>query len=74
MFITLKMLFWGFNMVKTDIKKSSVQAGETIASARVLELRRKIHDNGYMDSAIQRIAQVISNRLVDNSVQRFIHR
>ncbi len=36
-------------------------------SPRILELRRKIRNAEYIDSAIQRIAQVISNRLIENS-------
>jgi|WetSurMetagenome_2_1015567.scaffolds.fasta_scaffold114107_4 hypothetical protein len=35
-------------------------------SPRVLELRKKIQDKSYMDTAIQRIAQVISRKLVEN--------
>ena len=36
-------------------------------SDRVLELRRKIHDSEYVDSAVQRIAQVLSRKLVEDS-------
>ena len=36
-------------------------------SDRVLELRRKIHDLEYVDSAVQRIAQVLSRKLVEDS-------
>lgn len=36
-------------------------------SPRLLELREKIQDKEFLDNAIQRIAQVISNRLVDNA-------
>lgn len=35
-------------------------------SPRILELRKKIQNQDYLDNAIQRIAQVISNHLVDN--------
>ena len=35
-------------------------------SPRILELRKKIHSQEYLDSAIQRIAQVISGELVEN--------
>ena len=59
-------------MTKTEVRNSAVQVQDAVASARVLELRQKIRDSDYIDGAIQRIAQVISNRLVDNSVQRFI--
>ena len=33
---------------------------------RILELRKKIHSKEYLDNAIQRIAQVISNHLIEN--------
>ncbi|WP_288585688.1 hypothetical protein [uncultured Treponema sp.] len=36
-------------------------------SDRVLELRLKIHDSEYVDSAVQRIAQVLSRKLVEDS-------
>lgn len=55
----------------TKVKdRSSAQDFQSSAvSPKVLELREKIRDNDYIDSAIQRIAQVISNRLVENAVQ-----
>ena len=40
---------------------------ETIdLSPRILELRKKIQSPEYLDNAIQRIAQVISNHLIDD--------
>ncbi|MCQ2582410.1 MAG: hypothetical protein MJ160_00740 [Treponema sp.] len=33
---------------------------------RILELRKKIHSEEYLENAIQRIAQVISGKLVEN--------
>ncbi|MCQ2587460.1 MAG: hypothetical protein MJ174_05030 [Treponema sp.] len=39
----------------------------TQLSPRILELRRKIHSEEYLDNAIQRIAQVISSKLMENS-------
>lgn len=36
---------------------------------RILELREKIRDGGYLQGAIQRIALVLSNRLVENKDQ-----
>ncbi len=36
-------------------------------SPRILELRKKIKNSDYIDSAIMRIAQVISNKLMENS-------
>jgi hypothetical protein len=35
-------------------------------SARVLELRAKIKDKEYIDNAVQRIAQVISRKLIED--------
>lgn len=35
-------------------------------SPRILELRKKIHNEEYLNNAIQRIAQVISKKLVEN--------
>ncbi|MGP1458252.1 MAG: hypothetical protein ACTTKL_02950 [Treponema sp.] len=35
-------------------------------SPRLLELRKKIHNKDYIDSAIQRIAHVISKKLVED--------
>lgn len=40
---------------------------EVTLSPRILELRKKIHSEEYLESAIQRIAQVISSKLVENS-------
>ena len=37
-----------------------------ILAPKVIELRSKIHDEDYMNNAIQRIAQVISKKLVEN--------
>ena len=36
-------------------------------SPRILELRRKIQNQDYLDNAILRIAQVISNHLIEDS-------
>lgn len=41
-------------------------------SPRLLELREKIHSEEYLDNAIQRIAQVISKKLVENSEELFL--
>lgn len=38
-------------------------------SPRILELRKKIHSQEYIDNAIQRIAQVISNHLIENPAE-----
>ena len=39
---------------------------EKTLSPRLLELRKKIYTQEYLDSAIQRIAMVISRKLVEN--------
>ena len=39
---------------------------EVQLSPRILELREKIHNEEYLNNAIQRIAQVISKKLVEN--------
>lgn len=36
-------------------------------SDRVLELKQKIHDSEYLDYAVQRIAQVLSRKLVEDN-------
>lgn len=38
-------------------------------SPRIMELKQKIHDNDYVDFAVQRIAQVLSRRIVEDSEQ-----
>ena len=38
----------------------------TQLSPRILQLRRKIQSQDYLDNAIQRIAQVISNHLIED--------
>ena len=43
-----------------------VLEGESELSPRLMELRIKIHDEEYLNNAIQRIAQVISKKLVEN--------
>ena len=47
----------------TAISKSS----RNQYSQRVLELRQKIHDSEYVDFAVQRIAQVLSRKLVEDN-------
>ncbi len=37
-----------------------------LAPTRLLELKKKIHDQEYIDGAVQRIAQVISKKLVED--------
>lgn len=39
-------------------------------SQKVLELRRKIHDSEYVDYAVQRVAQVLSLKIVEDNDQR----
>ena len=51
------------------LSKSVVSNG--VYSPRVLELRQKIHDAEYVDFAVQRIAQVLSRKLVEGDEQVF---
>lgn len=39
---------------------------DDVFSLRLMELRVKIHDEDYVNNAIQRIAQVISRKLVED--------
>lgn len=43
-------------------------------SPRVIELRKKIHDAEYLDYAVQRIAQVLSRKIVEDNEQRLMRR
>jgi hypothetical protein len=43
-------------------------------SPRVMELRKKIHDASYIDFAVQRIAQVLSRKIVEDSEQALMRR
>ena len=43
-------------------------------SPRVMELRKKIHDAEYLDYAVQRIAQVLSRKIVEDSEQQLMRR
>lgn len=43
-----------------------IEEAVEILSPKVIELRSKIHDEDYINNAIQRIAQVISRKLVEN--------
>jgi hypothetical protein len=40
---------------------------QTVSSSRLEQLRKRINDKDYMYAAIQRIALVLSNELVDMS-------
>jgi hypothetical protein len=48
--------------MKSVPQKKNVQDAQ---SARILELKKKIRDSAYLDSAIQRIAFVMSKQLVE---------
>ena len=41
-------------------------------SPRILELQKKIYDQEYLDNAIQRIAQVISGKLIETSDELYL--
>ena len=48
---------------------ANVDVATTTFSPRVMELRQKIHDEEWVNFAVQRIAQVLSRRLVDGDEQ-----
>ena len=48
---------------------ANVDVVTTTFSPRVMELRQKIHDAEWVDFAVQRIAQVLSRKLVDGDEQ-----
>lgn len=43
---------------------NAVMGGATF-SPKIMELRKKIHDADYINSAVQRIASVLSLKLID---------
>ena len=51
---------------KDGLKLVLERTDERKLSPRILELREKIHNEEYLNNAIQRIAQVISKKLVEN--------
>ena len=44
---------------------SNNKTSDQIVSAKILELRQKIQDESYVDNAVQRIALVLSRRIVE---------
>ena len=56
----------------TSSSKSVVLDGTF--SPRVMELRKKIHDAEYVEFAVQRIAQVLSRKIVEDSEQQSLRR
>ncbi len=42
-----------------------LEKADNCLDPRLLDLRKKIHDEDYVNNAIQRIAQVISRKLVE---------
>ncbi|MCK9169408.1 MAG: hypothetical protein M0P01_03265 [Treponema sp.] len=53
-------------MISSGKTATLVREKEKRFSARLLELRAKIQDEEYIDNAIQRIAQVISKKLMED--------
>lgn len=43
-------------------------------SPRVVELRKKIYDSEYLDYAVQRIAQVLSRKIVEDNEKQSMRR
>lgn len=52
---------------------SSKSVAFKVLSPRIVELRSKIQNPDYIDFAVQRIAQVLSKRIVEDNEQR-VHR
>lgn len=50
---------------RKEVAGTIVLEREDVLSPRLAELRAKIHDEEYINNAIQRIAQVISKKLVE---------
>lgn len=46
-----------------------LEKNRDVLSSRLMELRVKIHDEDYVNNAIQRIAQVISKKLVEDPAE-----
>lgn len=44
---------------------SNESSSDQVVSAKILELRQKIQDESYVDNAVQRIALVLSRKLVE---------
>lgn len=51
---------------RKEVAGTIVLEREDELSPRLAELRAKIHDEEYINNAIQRIAQVISKKLVED--------
>lgn len=49
-------------------------ANSKVLSPRIMELRKKIQNPDYIDFAVQRIAQVLSRRIVEDNEQRLQRR
>ncbi|MGI5059048.1 hypothetical protein [Treponema pectinovorum] len=52
----------------------STTSKKMYSDSRVLELKRKIHDSEYLDYAVQRIAQVLSQKLVEDNERLYTGR
>lgn len=48
---------------------ANANVATTTFSPRIMELRQKIHDDEWVDFAVQRIAQVLSRKLVEGEEQ-----
>ena len=48
----------------------SKNAVKTVLSPRILELQKKIQDENYINSAIDRIALVLSRQIVENHIAK----
>jgi len=52
------------------VASKTASSTSSIISPRVLELRSKIQNKDYVDFAVQRIAQVLSRRIVEDHGHR----
>lgn len=59
------------SIVATDVLVMEKNKEQKL-SPRILELRKKIYDQEYLDNAIQRIAQVISGKLIETSDELYL--
>ena len=48
----------------------SKNAVKTVLSPRILELQKKIQDENYINSAIDRIASIISRHIVEEHIDK----
>lgn len=50
--------------------QSKNEAVETVITQKILELQKKIQDEDYINSAIDRIAVIMSRRIVEERIEK----